>query len=423
LHPRPESAQAVPGGDPRPRRVRLPAMLSALRHRNYRLFFFGHLISLIGTWMQSVAQGWLVLRLTDSPALLGLTAAMTSLPVLLFSLFAGTIADRFPKRTILLCTQTGALLLASTLAFLTLTGLVQVWHIMLLAVLLGTVNAFDAPTRQAFTVEMVGREDLLNAIALNSSIFNAARTVGPALAGILVALIGEGLAFALNAVSYVAVLSGLALMRLPPRSAPPSQPRGSQLQEGLGYIAGNPHVRALLIQAGAIAFFGFAYLPLMPVFARDVLQAGPSGLGWLMTSVGAGSLLSALGLAQFGRHLPRGRILSIALLLHPLMMIGFTTARVLPLAMVLLFFAGMCGVAGMALTNTLLQSIVPDALRGRVMSVYTLLLMGLSPLGGMNVGGIAEFIGSVPFAVAGSAGVAWLIIAATQARNRFLREL
>lgn len=404
-------------------RRQLPAMLRALRHYNYRLFFIGQLISLTGTWMQSVAQGWLVLRLTDSPLLLGLVAAASSLPVLFFSLPAGALADRVPKQRILLVTQVTSLVLAAILAALTLSGLVAVWHVLLLAVLLGMVNAFDAPARQAFTVEMVGREDLLNAIALNSSIFNGARTMGPAVAGVVVALIGEGPAFLANALSFVAVIASLLLMRLPPWTPPPSARRGNPLREGLGYIAREPRVRSLLLQVGAMGFFGFVHIPLLPAFARDVLGADATGLGLLSAASGLGALTAALILAQLGDNTPRGRLLSLAVLLHPPFMIGFTMARGLPLAMMMLFCAGWAGVTAMALSNTLIQVIVPDSLRGRVMSVFTLSLMGLSPLGGMFAGAAAEYVGSVPLVVAVSVAIAWIIAAVVALRAPYLRKL
>lgn len=415
--------QAAAAPETAKRRLRLPAMLRALQHRNYRLFFIGQLISLTGTWMQTVAQGWLVLRLTDSPSLLGLVAAFASLPVLLFSLPAGALADRVPKRTLLLMTQVVAMLLALVLALLTLTGLVQVWHVLLLAALLGLVNAFDAPARQAFTVEMVGRADLLNAIALNSSIFNGARTIGPAVAGMVVAAIGEGPAFLLNGLSFLAVIAGLLMMRLPPFQAPSGTRSVHQLREGLSYIASEPAVRSLLLLAGSLSLFGFVYIPLLPVFARDVLGAGASGLGWLSAASGMGALTAALLLAQFSDRIRRGHLVIAALLIYPVFMIGFTLARSLPLAMLLLALSGLSGVTAMALTNTLIQSIVPDALRGRVMSVFTLLLMGLSPLGGMFAGVIAEYVGSVPLVVAASAALAWLICLLGILRAPHLRQL
>ncbi len=399
-------------------------MLQAFRHRNFRLFFIGQLISLTGTWMQQVALGWLVLRLTNSPALLGLVAAASSLPILLFSLTAGTLVDRFPKRRILIVTQVVAMLLAAILALLTLTGAVQVWHIFVLAALLGTVNAFDAPARQSITVELVGRDDLLNAIALNASVFNAARTVGPAVAGIVVALVGEGPAFLLNTLTFLPVLAGLLLMRLPPFVQPAIGGRGQALREGLHYIRREePRVRALLMQVGALSFFGFVHIPLMPVFARDVLNAGVSGLGWLSAASGMGALIAALVLAQLPRTAPRGWIVTVALFLHMPLMVSFTMSRSLPLAMLCMFGTGLAGVCSMALSNTLIQSMVPDGLRGRVMSVFTLLLLGLSPLGGMFAGLLAEAVGSVPIVVAASSFIGWLIIVLVNIRSPFVRTL
>lgn len=402
-------ATPVPVSAP-PAGVRLPAMLRALQHRNYRLFFGGQLISLIGTWMQSVAQGWLVLRLTGSPFLLGVVAVANSLPVLLFSLLAGTLADRLPKRSILIITQSVAMVLALVMAILTLTEVVQVWHIIMLASLLGMVNAFDAPARQAFTIEMVGREDLLNAIALNSSIFNSARTIGPAMAGLVVALIGEAPAFFVNSASFIAVIIGLLLMRLPPFTPPPARRQSEQLREGLSYIVHEPIVRTLLLVSGSVSFFGFVYFPLMPVFARDILHTDASGLGWLSAANGAGAMVAALLLAQFSEQVPRGKLMLTAGLLFPVFLIGFTMMRSLVPAMLLIALVGWAGVTSLALTNTLIQSIVPDALRARVMSVFTMLLLGLGPLGTLGAGGVAQLIGNVPLAVAGSAAIAWLIV-------------
>jgi MFS family permease len=404
-------------------RWRMPTMLRALRHRNYRLFFFGQLISLTGTWMQSVAQGWLVLSLTDSPLLLGLTTAMNSLPVLLFSLPAGAIIDRVSKHKLLLLTQVLAMLLAAILTALTLTNTVTVSAVLILALLLGIVNTFDATTRQSFTVEMVGKDDLLNAIALNASIFNAARTVGPAVAGIIVALIGEGPAFLLNTLSFLPVIASLLLMRMPPFSAPTQTRAKGQLREGLHYITSEPRVRALLQLAAALSLFSFAYIPLVPIFARDVLNSGAAGLGLLSASNGFGALIAALFLAQFGDKLPRGRLVIVAAILQPLFLIAFTFMRDLGLATVCLFFSGWAGVTCMALTNTLIQSIVPDSLRGRVMSMFTLLLMGLSPMGGLLVGAVAEWVGNVPLTVATSAAISCLLSLLSLATSPQFRRL
>jgi MFS family permease len=385
-------------------------MLRALRHRNYRLFFVGQLISLIGTWMQSVAMGWLVYRLTGSEGLLGLVAASTSLPVLIFSLSGGALADQVPKKRVLLTTQSTAMLLALTIALLTFTNVVQVWHIIVLAMLQGMVNAFDAPARQAFAIEMVGREDLLNAIALNSSLFNIARTAGPALAGVIVALVGEAPAFLFNGLSFLAIIICLLLMRLPPFEPPQRSRQRDQLRESLGYIVQEPTVRTLLLIAGSISLFGLAYFPLLPAFARDVLQTDARGFGLLSASSGAGALVAALSLAQFSDHMSRGRLLIGALLLFPLFLVGFTLMRSLLPAMLMITLVGWSGVTSLALTNTLIQSIVPDALRARVMSVFTMQLMGLGPFGALGAGVVAQWVGSVPLVMACCAAIAWFIV-------------
>lgn len=389
---------------------RLPPLLRALRHRNYRLFFVGQLISLTGTWMQAVAQGWLVLRLTDSPWLLGLVAAASSLPVLLLSLPAGALADRVPKRELLLATQVGAMLCALLLAWLTLTGAVEVWHVLALAVLQGVTNAFGAPTRQAFTIEMVGRSDLLNAIALNSSIFNGARTIGPAVAGIIVALIGEGPAFLLNGLSFLAVIISLMQMRLPPFAWPTAGTRGGQLRSGLDYIAQEPTVRTLFLLVSSVCLFGYLYIPLLPAFARNMLQTDASGLGWLLAANGLGALLAALSLAQFSGKLPRGPVVLTAFVLFPIFLLSFTLMRGLLPAMLMIALVGWSGVTALALTNTLIQSIVPDGLRARVMAVWTMLLLGLTPVGGLAAGGLAELVGQVAPVVGCSAVVAWVLV-------------
>jgi MFS family permease len=402
---------------------RLPAILRALEHRNYRLFFTGQLISLTGSWMQIVGQGWLVLRLTDSAFLLGVVAVASSLPALLFSLPAGMLADRLPKRGILLLTQSIAMTQALTMAVLTLSGVVQVWHVLLLAMLLGCVQAFDAPARQSFTIEMVGREDLLNAIALNSTIFNTARTLGPAVAGIAVALLGEGLVFLYNGISYAAVLTSLLLMRLPRFTPPPRRRQGEQLREGLGYIVQEPRVFTLLLLAGTLCMFGLVYFHLLPVFARDVFHTDASGLGWLSAASGSGALLAALSLAQFGERLPRGRLLVVAMLLFPLFLIAFTFTRSLPLAMLCMALVGWAAVSSLALSNTLIQSIVPDALRARIMSVFTMLLLGMGPVGSLLAGGVAQLTGDVTLVVACSAGFAWGIVLSNVLLEPRLRRL
>jgi MFS family permease len=390
-------------------RLQLPAMLRALRHRNYRLLFFAQLISIAGVWMQSTAQGWLVHRLTDSPFWLGMVAAAQSLPVILLSFIAGAMADRIPKRRLLLITQSVAMACALTLAALTLTGLVQVWMVLVLALVLGTVSAFESPARQAFTIELVGREDLLNAIALDSMMFNGARVIGPAVAGIVAATIGEGLAFLFNGVSYLFVLGGLLMMRMPPFIAPPPQNRAGQLRDGLGFITRNPQVRLMVLQLALLCTFCLAYIPLLPAFASNVLGGNAITFGALASSNAAGALVAAVMIAAMGDRIPRVRMRTFALLLYSLALAAFTLARSVPLAMLLIALVGWCGITSLTLSNTLLQMIVPNEMRGRVMSVYVLLIMGVSQLAGLLLASIAQLTGDVALTVRVWTAIGWVL--------------
>jgi MFS family permease len=367
----------------------------ALRHRNYRLFFAGQLISLIGTWMQSVAQAWLVYRLTGSAVLLGLVGFTSQFPVFLLSPIGGAVADRFNRHRIIVATQTSSMLLAGTLAAVTLSGHVRIWHIFVLAGLLGIVNAFDVPARQAFVVELVGREDLVNAIALNSSMFNGARILGPAIAGILVAAIGEGWCFAANAASYVAVIIGLLLMRIPPFVQRPAA--GTPLQrmaEGFGFVARTRPVRAILLLLGAVSLLGMPYAVLMPVFADEILRGGARGLGILMGASGVGALLGALTLASRSDIVGLGRWVAFGAAGFGTSLILFSTSRAFWLSAALLVPVGFSMIVQMASSNTLIQSMVPDALRGRVMAVYSMMFMGMAPVGALLAGVVAGRLGA-----------------------------
>jgi MFS family permease len=403
-------AFATPQERPMPNlRIQLPAMLRALRHRNYRLLFFAQLISVAGVWMQSTAQGWLVHRLTDSPFWLGMVAAAQSLPVILLSVAAGALADRVPKRQVLLITQSIAMVCALTLAALTLIGVVQVWMVLLLALVLGTVSAFESPARQAFTIELVGREDLLNAIALDSMMFNGARVVGPAVAGIVAATIGEGLAFLFNGFSYTFVLGGLLMMRMAPFIAPPPQNRSGQMRDGLRYMARNPQVRLMVLQLAVLCTFCLAYIPLLPAFASNVLGGNAITFGALASSNAAGALVAALMIAALGDRIPRVRMRTFALLIYSLALAAFTMARSVPLAMLLIALVGWCGITSLTLSNTLLQMIVPNEMRGRVMSVYVLLIMGVSQIAGLLLGSIAQLTGDVALTVRVWTAVGWAL--------------
>jgi MFS family permease len=398
-------------------------MLRALRHRNYRLLFFGQLVSLCGVWMQITAQGWLVLRLTDSPLWLGLIAAAQSLPVLVLSLPAGALADKMPKRTLLLATQSVSMLSALLLALLLYSGLIQVWHVLLAALVGGVVSAVENTARQAFTIELVGRDDLMNAIALDSMVFNGSRIIGPASAGALVAAIGEAPAFLFNGLSFLAVIVGLLLMRLQPFQAPARQSGAGQLREGLAYIVGEPKVRLLLLQIGLLCVFGLAYVPLLPSFARDVLGGDALVFGMVASTNAGGALCAALMIALFGDRIPRAKVMTIALLSYSIFLGGFTLARDLLPALLLIAGVGWAGITSLTLSNTLLQAIVPDALRGRVMSVFVLMVMGVSQLSGLMLAGIADLVGDVALTVGVWTTLGWCVLLAVRlAHTRVVLE-
>jgi len=369
----------------------------------------GQLVSLIGTWMQQVAQQWLVYRLTDSASKLGIVAAAASLPVLLFSLWAGVFADRLPKRKVLLFTQTASMMLAFVLAGLVFSGAVQFWQVVTLAFLLGCVNAIDMPARQSFVPEMVGEdhEDLANAIALNSSVFNGARVVGPAFAGFLVAAVGEAMAFTLNGASYIAAIAALVAMRFPP-SAPTASDRAplTDLLEGLRYVWHDPLKRVVIGALAAHTVFGTLHITLMPVFAREefaiesgMLASGETRLGVLLAAFGLGALIASLSLATLGSRTRPGTRIMAGLFGFPIAFILFSFADSFWLALPLLVLGGWALITLVATINTLLQTTTPDALRGRVMSLYTLALVGLMPLGNLLAGFLAERFGSAPMAV------------------------
>jgi MFS family permease len=373
----------------------LPAVLRALKHRNFQLFFSGQLISLIGTWMQSIAEAWLVYRLTGSSLLLGSVGFASQIPVFLVAPIGGIVADRYDRRRIVIGTQIASMLLASTLAFLVLSHQVRVWHIFVLAALLGVVNAFDIPGRQAFLVDMVGKEDLMNAIALNSSMFNGARIVGPAIGGILVARIGEGWCFFSNAVSYIAVITGLLMMDVPRREykAPPGS-HLSHIIEGFGFARRTKPIRALLMLLGLVSLVAMPYAILMPVFADKILHGGARGLGILMGATGVGALLGALTLASRTGVRGLGRWVAISCGGFGCFLAMFAWSRVFWLSTALLVPVGFCMMLQMSASNTLIQSMVPDHLRGRVMALYSMMFMGMAPFGAFFGGAMADRIGA-----------------------------
>ena len=394
----------------------------ALAHRNFRLFLFGQTVSLTGTWMQSIAQGWLVLQLTDSPFYVGLVSALGSVGVLVFTLYAGVVADRSDKRRVVTITQTLLMLQAFALAALVATGKVTVESVMALALFLGIVNAFDIPTRQSFLVEMVGKDDLMNAIALNSSMFNATRVFGPAVAGILIGTLGTAWCFALNGVSYLAVIGGLLAMRLPPYvPQPASGSAWAGFRESLAFIASDARVSTLVVLTGLFSVFGFPFLVMMPVFARDVLHTRAAGYGALTAAVGVGALLGALGIAVLSRRIPKGRTLVLGGTSFGLTVALFAASRSFTLSLFILALTGCAMITNNALTNTLLQTLVPDTLRGRVMGFYSFVFVGLAPLGALAAGVIAEHFGA-PWAVASGGIVTALSMAIAAWRVPALRS-
>lgn len=390
--------------------MNVPHALRALRHRNFQLFFAGQLISLIGTWMQQVAEAWLLYRLTKSSLLLGGISFASQIPVFLLGAIGGHVADQFDRRRILLLTQTLSMTLAGTLAALTLSGAIREWHLFVLASLLGIVNAFDMPARQSFLVQMVNREDLINAIALNSSVFNGARIVGPAVAGLLVAAIGEGWCFFANSVSYIAVLAGLFMMKTP-RFVPTERTSlWKNIAQGFTFVAKTSPVRALLLLVGGVSFTAMPYTVLMPVFADQIFHSGASGLGILMGAAGSGALIGSVALAIKHTVKGLGTWVAIAATTFGAALAGFALSRHFALSAAILIVAGAAMMVQMASSNTLIQSMVPDELRGRVMSVYSMMFMGMGPLGALLAGSVAERIGA-PYTVA--AGGVITVIAAT----------
>ena len=384
-------------------------LLRALESRNFRLFFIGQSVSLVGTWMQQVAISWLIYRLTGSAVLLGVVSFAGQIPSFLFSPLAGVLADRWDRRRLLLWTQALAMVQASLLASFVLTGLIQVWHLVALSCLLGIINAFDIPVRQAFVVEMVEKkEDLGNAIALNSSLVNSARLIGPSLAGLLIAVLGEGVCFLINAASYLAVIFAIGAMRL--RPAKPRQNRKHvlhELREGVGYAVGSAPIRSILILIALMGLVGMPYTVLLPVFAREILQGGAHTFGFLMAAAGLGALASTIFLASRKSVLGLGKVIVIATGVFGLGLIGFALSRALPLSLLFLGMTGFGAMAMIASSNTVVQTIVEDEKRGRVMSFFTMAVMGMTPLGSLAAGVSADAVGAPATLVVG--GLACLV--------------
>lgn len=395
-----------------PVKLRLQETFAALKHYNYRLWFGGQMVSLMGTWMQSTAQGYLVYQLTGSPTYLGLVGFFGGLPSWLFTLFGGVIADRLPRRTLLVITQSVMMTLAFILAGLTFADLVQPWHIIVLAFLLGVANAFDAPARTAFILELVPRENMTNAIALNSTMFNIATVVGPSVAGLTYAAFGPAWCFTINGISFIAVIVALLFMRIQPVEHPPRRASVlADLKEGIHYVFSNRLILILTGAVGLVSIFGVGMMTLLPAWAKDVLHGDVTTNGLLVSARGFGALISALMLASLGGRKIRGKLWTAGTFVMPVMMFAMAWFQWLPLSLVTLVVIGWSFMMVMNNSNALVQSQMPDHLRGRVMSIYTLVFFGSMPLGALLAGSVAEKLGE-PVTVMLGAGVLAVLAAA-----------
>jgi len=372
---------------------RWPTALRSLRYRDFRIFWTGLIVSVMGTWMQMAAQAWLVYELTDSPFALGLVGACATLPMLVFALPAGVVADRMSKRNVLLVTQSLSMVQAFALAALTFTGAVRVWHVMALASFLGTVNSLDMPTRHAMVIELASREDLLNAVSLNSSAFNTGRIVGPAAAGLLIAAVGTPACFLINGITFTALIVALALISPRPPAQTGKAPLIPQIRDGLAWAACQPLVRTLLAMIAVASVFGMSYRTLLPVFARDVFHTGAQGYGFLMSSYAAGTLAAGVLLTALGHRWRLGGTVTVGSLLFPVALICVAVSPGYGFAVVGLFVTGMGMMLFSAVANTMLQKASPDELRGRVMSMRTLLFAGMMPIGNLQFGAMGEWLG------------------------------
>lgn len=366
----------------------------SLKYPNYRLWFIGQLVSLVGTWTQSTAQGYLIYQLTKSPAFLGYVSFASGLPSWIFTLYAGAIADRVPRRSLMVITQSAMLVLAFILAILAFTNLVQWWQILILAFLLGICNAFDAPARQSFVLEMVEREDMTNAIAMNATMFNSAVVIGPAIGGLIYAWVGPGWCFSINGISFLAVIIALLLMKLKPFIPSSSKTNAwSDVKEGLKYVFTHPALRMLISNVFVITLFGMGIATLIPAWAVEVLGGDASTNGFLLAARGFGSLIGSLTIASLGRFKFRGKLWTIGSIMMPILMVIFAYMHWLPLSLLAMAGVGLTFMVIVNLSNSMVQTIIPDELRGRVMGIYTLIFFGAMPLGSLVSGWVADRIG------------------------------
>ncbi len=389
--------------------------LGALRHRNFRLYFIGQVISTVGTWMQSVAMPWLALTLTHDAFHVGLVIATQFTPMLVAGQFGGILADRFPKRRILVCSQLAFMIPAFTMYYLTSHGLAEYWMVLAAAFAVGSINVIDVPSRQAFVIEMVGREDLVNAIALNSTIFNGAAVIGPSVAGVIIGLAGVPDCFLANGISFIGSVGALLLMSNLPALVRSSQPGSvlARIREGLDYSRRDPVVGTLLLNVAVFSLFAMNRFTLLPIFADQVLHIGAAGFGFLTASQGVGALVGALSLAVLQRRLTSGNIQFAVGLAWSVFLVLFSFSRLYPLSIALLMLAGFCQIIFVATANTRIQAATPDHLRGRVMALYAQALMGVGPVGSFQAGTLAHFFGA-PVALAFGAVVSAGFVGATR---------
>lgn len=396
---------------------------AALRYPNYRLWFFGQMISMIGTWMQSTAQGYLVYELTGSSAMLGVITFVNGIPALLLMMYGGLIADRIPRRTLLIITQAAMMVLAFVMAALVFTKLIAPWQIAILAFLLGVVNAFDAPARQSFVLEMVDRDAMTNAIALNSTMFNIGTVVGPAVSGITYALVGPAWCFTINGVSFIAVIAALARMKLAPFTPPQrGQKQLSEIKEGIQYVWHNKVIRGFIVNMGVLSMFGFGLVALMPAWAVSVLHGDETTNGWLLSARGVGSLVGGLILATIGTRYVRGKIWSFSTLIMPFVWVAFAWFTPLPVNLFLMGLLGLFIILIANLSNAMVQSQVDDHIRGRVMGIYTMVFFGLNPIGALLAGLSAEKFGE-QWTVVGAAVISLAAALFIRWKMAYLREV
>ena len=404
-------------------RFSLERTFASLKYRNYRLWFIGQLASLVGTWMQTTAQGYLVYELTKSPAYLGYVGFAGGVPSWFFMLYGGVISDRMSRRLLMIITQTAMMVLAFILAALTFTSVVQPWHIIVLAFGLGVANAFDAPARQAFVLEMVDRKDMANAIALNSMMFNSATAVGPAIAGIAYALVGPGWCFTINGISFIAVIIALMLMDIKPM---PQRARSTStihdLREGMQYVAHHVEIRSLIFIALLVSTFGLGYAVLIPAWAVKVLGGDATTAGLMQSARGVGSLIGAFMIAALGRFRFKGKLLTVGTFVFPIFILLFTASRNVPLSLLLLVGVGLGSMIIFNMLNTLIQMLVSDQVRGRVLGIYSLTFFGSAPIGSLLTGGVADAIGE-PITVLSTALITFACAVYYFARLPQLRKL